>query len=247
MSALTLSLSSCQKAPELSITGLTNVEISPDGGSANISFSTNRDWAISWSDPWISVSSSSGSGSKNPITISISCIANPTYDDRSGIVTIKAEDLTQTVTVKQLMKLGLIVPTQSFDIQSGAKTIEVEVQSNIQYTVDIADSWIKQTGTKGLTSKKLVFSIAENTSYDAREGKITIKPATDAKGIQEQVVSVKEAQKDALVIKDSYFDMPYGGGGIEVKVESNVEFDVNPVVDWIHYVETKPWVVRPFV
>ena len=68
MSALTLSLSSCQKAPELSITGLTNVEISPDGGSANISFSTNRDWAISWSDPWISVSSSSGSGSKNPIT-----------------------------------------------------------------------------------------------------------------------------------------------------------------------------------
>ncbi len=239
MRALTLSLSSCQKAPELSITGLTNVEISPDGGSAIISFSTNRDWAISWSDPWISVSSSSGSGSKNPITISISCIANPTYDDRSGIVTIKAEDLTQTVTVKQLMKLGLIVLTQSFDIQSGAKTIEVEVQSNIQYTVDIADSWIKQTGTKGLTSKKLVFSIAENTSYDAREGKITIKPATDAKGIQEQVVSVKQAQKDALVIKDSYFDMPYGGGGIEVKVESNVEFDGNPVVDWIHYVETK--------
>ena len=33
--------------------------------------------------------------------------------------------------------------------------------------------------------------------------------------------------------------MPYGGGEIEIKVESNVSFDVTPNTDWIHYVSTK--------
>ncbi len=234
-----LLFSACQKEPELTLAGLTSVEISPDGGSATITFITNRDWAVSWSEPWINVSPSSGSGSKNPITLSISCSANSVYDDRNGVVTIKVEDLTQTVTVKQLAKLGLIVPTQTYNIQSGASTIEVEAQSNIQYSVDIADNWIKQTGTKGLASTKLTFSIEENSTYDAREGTITIKPSTATSGVQDQVISVKQAQKDALIINDSSFDMPYGGGGIEVKVESNVDFDVNPAVDWIHHVQTK--------
>ena len=232
-------LAACQKAPELTLTGLTNVEISPDGGSANITFITNRDWAVSWSESWINVSPSSGSGSKSPITLSVSCGANTIFDDRSGVVTIKAEDLIQTVTVKQLAKLGLVVPTQTFNLQSGAKTIEVEVQSNVQYTVDIADSWIKQTGTKGLTSNKLIFSIEANTTYDAREGTITIKPSTAASGIQDQIICVKQAQNDALIINDTNYDMPYGGGQIEVKVEANVDLSVKPSVDWIHHVETK--------
>ena len=81
------------------------------------------------------------------------CNANTTYDDRTATVTIRMEDLSQSVTIKQPANKGVVLPKQVFDLQSDAKTIDVEVQANVQYTVSTSVSWIKQTGTKGLTSK----------------------------------------------------------------------------------------------
>ena len=143
----------------------------------------------------------------------------------------------QTVTVRQPANLGVVLPRQAFDLQADGTSIEVEVRANVQYSVSTSADWIKQTGTKGLTSKTLTFSIEENKTYDSREGKITIKPQGGS--VQEQVISVRQAQKDALNVEKTSYEMPYGGGEIEIKVEANVDFDVKPSVDWIHYVETK--------
>ena len=167
----------------------------------------------------------------------VRCDANTTYDERTATVTIKMEELFQIVTIKQPANLGIVLATQLYDLASDARTLEITVQANVQYSVAISGNWIKQTGTKGLTTDKLTFSIEENKTYDSREGKITIKSQNSS--VQDQVITVRQAQKDALIIKDTSFDMPYGGGEIEVKVEANVEFEVKPDVDWIHYVETK--------
>lgn len=232
-----LLLFSCQKAPELTLTGPTSIELSEDGGSGSITFTANRDWSASSSDSWVSISPSSGKASDGPVTVSVRCNANTTYDDRTATVTIKIEDLSQTVTIRQPANLGIVLPTRTFDLQADSKTIELEVQANVQYTVSTSADWIKQVGTKALTSKKLTFSIAENKTYDPREGTITIKPQDSS--VQEQVITVRQAQKDALNVEMISYEMPYGGGGIEIKVEANVTFDVRPDVDWIHFVETK--------
>ena len=232
-----LLLASCQKAPELTITSPASIELSADGSNGTITFTANRDWTVSCSANWIHVSPSSGTASDGPITVSIRCDANTTYEDRSSTVTVKAEDLTQNITVKQPANLGIILATQAYNLTSDAKTIEVTVQANVQYTVAVTGDWIKQTGTKGLTTDKLTFSIEENTTYDAREGTITLKAKTGE--VADQVISVKQAQKDALNIEKTSYDMPYDGGEIEIKVEANVDFEVTPNVDWIKNVETK--------
>lgn len=228
---------SCQKAPELTITSTSAVDLSVDGSSGSITFTANRDWTASSSDSWVSISPSSGKASDGTVTVTVRCNANTTYDDRTATVTIRMEDLSKTVTVRQPANKGVILPKQLFDLQSDANSIDVEVQANVQYTVSSSVDWIKQAGTKGLTSKTLTFSIEENKTYDPREGKITIKPQDS--NVQEQVISVKQAQKDALNVEKTSYEMPYGGGGIEVKVEANVAFEVKPSVDWIQYVETK--------
>ena len=235
--AIVLLFSSCQKAPELTITSSPTVELNVDGSSGTITFTANRAWTVSSSDSWVTISPASGEASDKPVTITVRCNANTTYDDRTATVTIRMEDLSQTITVKQPANKGVVLPKQVFDLQSGSNTIEVEVQANVQYTVSSFVDWIKQTGTKGLTSKTLTFSIEENKTYDPREGKITIKPQEES--AQEQVISVKQAQKDALNVEKTSYDMPYGGGEIEIKVDANVEFDVKPSVDWIHHIETK--------
>ena len=232
-----LLLASCQKAPQLTITSPASIDLNVDGSSGTITFTANRDWTVSASDSWVTVSPSSGAASDAPVTVTVRCNANTTYDDRTATVTIRMEDQVQTVTIRQPANIGVVLPKQVFELQSDAKSIDVEVQANVEYTVSASVDWIKQTGTKGLTSKTLTFSIEENATYDSREGKITIKPQDGS--VQEQVISVKQAQMDALNVEKTTYDMPYGGGEIEIKVEANVSFDVTPNADWIHYVQTK--------
>ena len=230
-------LAGCQKEPSLTISGPASLELGVDGGSQTLTFTANRDWTVSSSDSWVSVSPSSGKASDKPVSVTVRCNANTTYDDRSATVTIRMEGLTQSVTVRQPANLGLILPSKSYDIPADARSVEVEVQANVQYTVSVSADWIKQTGSKGLTSTKLTFSVEENTTYDARSATITIKP--QAAGVPEQVVSVKQAQKDALIVGNTSYDMPYGGGEIEVKVDANVSFEVKSGADWIQHLDTK--------
>ena len=227
----------CQKEPSLTLSGSTSLEMNADGSSATVSFTVNRDWTASASESWVTVSPSSGSASDGPVTVTVKASPNTTYEDRSATVTIKAEGLTQTVTVRQPANLGVVLPTKSYEIASDARTIEVEVQSNVAYTVTVSDTWITQTGTKGLKSEKLTFSVSANDSYDARNATITVTPQSG--GETAQVISVRQAQKDALLVGTAAYSMPYGGGEIEVKVESNVQFEVKSEVDWIQYLDTK--------
>ena len=226
-----------EKAPELSITSSSSIDMDVAGGSGTITFMANRNWSASSSDFWVSVSPSSGQASDGPITVTVRSEANTSYEDRSATVTIRMEDLSHTVTVKQSANVSMVLSTQSFDLTSGAQSIDVTVQANVDYTVSVSDSWIKQIGTKALTSRTLTFSVEENTSYDERSATITIKPSDSS--VAEQVVTVRQAQKDAMIVEDATFNLPYGGGGVAVNVEANVSFDVKSGADWIHYVETK--------
>ena len=227
----------CQKAPQLTITSPPTVDMSVDGSRGTITFTANRDWTISTSDSWITVSPKAGEASKDPVSVTVSCSANTTYDDRTATVTIRMDELMQTVTIRQPANLGIILPTKSYNLESGANTFNVEVQANVPYSVSSSVDWIRQTGTKALTSTTYTFRVEENATYDDREGTVTIKSQNSS--VADQVITVKQAQKDALIVQNKIFNMPYGGGEIEFKVEANVDFEVTPGEDWIHHVETK--------
>lgn len=240
ITGLLLWMSSCQKAPELTLTGPTNFELSADGGSATINFTANRDWRVNSSDDWITISPSSGAASNGTIAVLVKCNANTTYDDRAATVTISMEGPSQSVTVKQSANTGVLVPKTSFELTNSAQTIEVEVQKNINYTVEIEEScksWIKKVETKGLISEKISFEIAENTNYDARMGTITIVPFTGP----EQTVVVNQAARPVLNIlrRSPEGELVPEGCTVEIFVQTNVEFDVSSTSDWIHYVQTK--------
>lgn len=108
----------------------------------------------------------------------------------------------QTITVKQPANLGIIVPEKSFELTSSANTLEVEVLANVQYSLTLSDSWIKQIGTKGLATNKLIFSIEENRSFENRNATIRITPTAPAIGVQELVISVNQAGREDMIAVD---------------------------------------------
>lgn len=251
-----LCLAACQK-PELTLSGPTSMESSVSGGSASITFTATKDWAATAKDSWVRVSPTSGKGSKKPVTITVTCEPNTSYDERSSTVTITSEDLKQTVSVKQGPSNGLIVKSQSFEVGAAATTIDVVVQANVNFTAKPGADWIKQTGTKALTESKLTFSIDENKAYEERSATITISgegltqtvsvkqaaaedPAKDLYGTWQNpsgVYPVLNLKKDGTFTYTAFPDDPeqkgtwsYDGSNLTRTFEGSTDKDVAPVV-----------------
>lgn len=236
---LLLLLCSCQKDPFLTVNSPKSYSFTDEGGSQYFSFSCNRDWSISSSEAWIRVHPSSGSASDGEITITITCTPNATYDPRSTTITLKVEELTETIFVSQDAGLGLIVSPTTFDLTNAEQTIEIEVQKNIQYSVAIDEyglDWIKQGGTKALSTDKVSFRIAANTGYDKREGRITFKQLD---GNLSGTVIVRQNQTDGLYIANTNYTISNEAQTLSIEVNTNIDYVVVSEADWIKYTGTK--------
>lgn len=236
---MALLLASCEKAPFVTMTGPRNYSFTRDGGTQTFAFSCNRDWSVSSSESWIRVSPSSGKAADGDITVTITCSPNTTYDPRTATITVKVEELMETISVSQDTGLGLIVSPTTFGLTNDAQVIEVEVQQNVNFTIEIDEAckdWIKKGGTKALTTDKVTFTVSANTSYDSREGKIVFKQND---GNLSQTITVKQSQTDGLIVGKSYYELSRHSQTLEVEVDANVDLEVTPAVDWVKYVETK--------
>ena len=238
LSVLALLFAGCQKSPTpvLVPNGPTDVTINGDGGSGSISFTTNNDWTAKCSESWVQVSPSSGRGSGDPITVSVRCEPNTTYSSRSAVITITAGELSKTFNVSQEENKGVISDAaSSYDLAPGAQTLEIQLKSNVKYTVGIDVDWIFQKETKALTESTLVFTVKENDTYSPRTGKITVNGGGDS-----YTYTVNQAENLGLVVEGPMsFDLNYEAQSFEVALKSNTEIKINPECDWIAYVETK--------
>lgn len=81
----------------------TKIEFPSQGGSQTVSVTTNYAWTATTSDPWLSVSPSSGE--KGSAIITVKAQANDRTTARKGSVTITCRDLTRSITISQLPAL----------------------------------------------------------------------------------------------------------------------------------------------
>lgn len=235
-----MALFSCQKAPVLELSGSPIYSFSCNKEERTVSFTTNRDWSVSSSESWCRIVPSSGSGSDEPITVTLTCDANTSYDARSATLTIKAEELTQTLTVNQETNYGFVLPETEYTVSCAEQILEVRVNSNVPFMVEIdaaAQGWISRTESKTLSENRLFFLIAANESYDNREGKITVTQTEN--GNLSQTFTVKQKQTDALFVTTPEYNLSDESHTLSVEVQANVSFEVRSEADWIHYVETK--------
>ncbi|MBR6858964.1 MAG: Ig-like domain-containing protein [Bacteroidales bacterium] len=141
----------------------------------------------------------------------------------------------------------LFVDPASFDLSPEAQTIEMALLKNVDYSVSVDDAgkdWITLVKTKALDSGKVAFDIAGNASTDSRQGKITFKQNG---GDLSKTVIVRQKQTDGMDIPVKEFEVSKAAQVLNVDVQSNVEFDVEPTVEWITYVQTRSLPTRTVV
>lgn len=231
---------SCEKETILLVTeDSRNCSFPEQGGNKQIVFTCNNSWDVSVSDSWIHVSPSSGSSSNKEIILTISCDPNSTYDSRTASLILSSRDLSEIISISQNAKNELLVSPEKFYLSNEAQTVEIEINSNVEYTITIDDNckdWIAQSETKGLSTNVTFFKITANLTYDSREGKIYFVQkdgtANEVTIIQQQLDAFFHYAPDnnMLSFKEQTF---------EIKTLTNIAVDVIIDSEWITYEETR--------
>ena len=230
-------LLSCEKETVLTLDQAA-ISFTDAGGSQDVSLTANKPWTVSSNQSWCKVSPSGGEEVASS-RVTITCDANTSYDERSCTVTFTCAELTKTVSVTQATNNGLLVSQTSYELTKAAQQLNIEVRANVKFSVDVDASckdWITYNTTKGLTANTVVLDIAENKSYDSREGKVTIKQNG---GNLSSTITIKQSQLDGLFISTPEYNLSNEKHTLTVEVSTNVEFDVTSEADWVKYVQTK--------
>ena len=201
----------------------------------SITFSTTSDWTLSIAETrsgteWCTASPTSGG--KGTATVKFKTTENTESEDRTVAVTIKAGADSKTFSVTQKGNKSLLVTTKKYELPKEGGEIEIEVKSNVEYEMTIAESckeWITEATGRALTTHKHILAIAASEEAVKREGEITFKS-----GDIVETVKVYQAGEAVLLLSKSEFTVSEAGETISVDIKSNVEYGVQmPNADWI--------------
>lgn len=146
--------------------------------------------------------------------------------------------LERLVLIEQAQKDAVIISEHDIFLSSSAQNFEVRLNANVEYDVSMPlCDWLHDCQTKAMHSETLIFSVDENSSYEARTARIVIK--NESKNISEQI-TVTQAQKDALIVSETDYVVEAQGGDIEVGTRSNVVYSVIIPAECIAWVERLP-------
>ncbi len=223
LAALTLG---CEKAPYLTLS-TTRIEMPGDGGTQTVSLSVNREWSLMADQTWCDVTPLSG-GKSDEAVLTVTCQPNTVYGMRSCTVRIIAEDLQQTLTVIQLQNDAIQVSPDSFDLDGRARTISVDVGTNVPYTVEVdpaCQAWISQVISRGLVYKELQFEISEcPPEAEAREGKVYFRQQD---GPLTGVLTIRQAPRFAIQADSTVYHVGPEASVLEVGLQTNVKYVVS--------------------
>lgn len=152
------------------------------GGNASITVSTGAQctWTAASDRGWMSVGSgASGSG---PGTVSVAVTGNPNADTRSGTLTVAGQSVPVSQDgVGQACTVTIAPTSSSISKDATTGTFDVTSPGSCAWTAVSSASWATVTaGANGTGNGKVGYSVARNTSLDARTASIRVNEATFA-------------------------------------------------------------------
>ena len=208
--------------------GNTSADYDSSGGTGSITViaSSGKSWKAKSNVDWITVASSSGSGSAR-----INYTVKP-YNDvstRSGTLTVAG----CTFTVNQTGRLMALTTTSATtDYFAEMIKIRVNALASTEWSVSSGVDWVTITDAgNGYGGDVVVIEVAENASYSARSTTVTIGTET---------FSVKQLGRTSLVFKLGESEFATGADGVTSKrvavtATPDLNWSAKSSVDWVEF------------
>ncbi len=214
-----------QKSADALLITTNKYEVVQEGGQIEIEVKANIDYKMEISEEakdWIKESSGRAlTAYKHKLDIAM----NEDADKREGEITFKSGDKVETVKVYQAGGAILLLSQNEYTVSDSGETISVDIKSNIDFGVQMPDvDWIiDEASSRGLSSHTLKYVIKANEGYDSRSAEIVFY---DKNSDLKDTLKIVQAQKDAIILSQKEFIVEKEGSIIEVKLNTNVNFEV---------------------
>ena len=164
----------CQK-PAF-ITAPDSMTFSVDGTGQTITITVNRDWRITSSESWCTPTPQSGTASDDPVTITVKCQSNASYDERKAMLTIQTDELSHKIQIVQTQRDAIFSDTDLLQADYQAQDLVIPAEANVDFSVTVlkGGNWIRPVQTKGLVPKEVRIHVDENRSGAVREGSVML-------------------------------------------------------------------------
>ena len=229
-----------QKGADALLVTTNKYEVAQEGGKIEVEVKANINYELAISETakdWITESKSRAlTTHKHTFEIAL----NEESEKREGEITFKSGDKVETVKVYQAGGAIILLSQNEFTVSDAGETISVDIKSNVEYGVQMPDvDWITdEASSRGMSSHTLKYVISPNEGYDARSAEIIFY---DKSSDLKDTLKVIQAQKNAIVISEKNFIVSKEGGTIEVKVNTNVDFEVQIPSDitWVSQTDSR--------
>lgn len=207
------------------------------GSSGIVSINSNIIWTVSADQSWIDISEINGSDSAS-ITVSANQ-TNPTTSNRSGLVTVSGNNLSQQVEIVQLASPAYLeVSPDTLTVgQDSTSPGVISVSSNISWEASTQSDWLKLIPTTGSNDDTvMVAALAENPSTTESRFDSAMVSGSDIFHII--IVEQSAADERLDVLPDSVALASASGSIVEVIVKSNIAWTVAENADWLSVSQT---------
>ena len=224
-----------QKQKEGFLVTSNKCEVEQAGGTIEVEVKANINYQLELSEAaksWITPVATRGlTAKKHAFTVA----SNEELEKREGEIYVKSGDKVETIKVYQAGGPLLLLSKNEYTVSDKGEVISVDIKSNIEFGIIMPEvDWIRDAeATRGASSHTRNFVVEPNEEYDARSSVIVFY---DKNSDLKDTLTVKQAQKDAIVLSQKEYVVQYEGGSLNVKLATNVDFEITtPGVDWIYF------------
>ena len=239
--ALVMGLAACtpnepEITPAISVEATELVAPSAAEWETTVAVTANTTWVATSDADWCFATPDAGNASA---TVTVTALENTTYEERTATITFTMQGTDPVeVTVKQpTAKANTIVEGLARTIGAEGGEIVVNLLSNVEYTVAIAEDaqeWLSvKEATRALEEKSFTLVVAANESYDAREGQVIVTSE-----LGKETIIVTQSEKGAVVVSTKPVEVASEGGEVSVLVMSNRDYTIT-------IPEECTWITRP--
>lgn len=229
-----------QKGVDALLVTTSTFEVPQEGGTIDVEVKANIDYQLEIAETakgWITEATSRALTAKKH---SFAIAVNEENEKREGEIYIKSGDKLETVKVYQAGGALILLSQNEYTVSDAGETITVDVKSNVEYGVQMPEvDWIvDEASARGMSSHTLQYTILPNETYDSRSAEIIFY---DKNSNLKETLTITQVQMDAIILSQKEINVAKEGETIEVKVNTNVDFEVQipSYVTWITQTDSR--------
>ncbi|MBR3472764.1 MAG: BACON domain-containing protein [Prevotella sp.] len=218
----------------------TEVNFGINGGSTEVTVTSNTNWTVAGGTDWCKVDKTSGTGN-GAFTITANKSDEKEARKATFSVTPQGSTTPVIITVVQSNKdIDLAVSPARLTFNATTPQIkELDIISNDRWTATVSDDWLKIDQKEGNNTTTIHVSCESNDTGVERTATITVR----SNGLTEMATVIQRNFNAEFSILTTLQEYPAAGGVQTVAVSSNIEWEVSCDTDWCHLSKTDNSVV----